>query len=156
MLTQIKSSTIESVWNDSEKQVIAEVVNQALELNLNYTQIIGCVKKDSDIQIIWKAENTLYSFWFGTSWMQEQVKSKRAEKALFKACTHYQVKAIASDVCLNTFVVEKSNVFLAVIGFANQRWWMISRSSASNIPVYFDCPKQAIASLWCLEVGVIK
>jgi hypothetical protein len=73
-------------WTVKQRTVIAKIVNLALNLELKYEDIVGCVTQDGQCAVYWKAEGDRCFFWFDLMQMREWVRLFTIEYDLHRAC----------------------------------------------------------------------
>jgi|GEM_PF-6608102 glycerol kinase len=62
-------------WTIAEREIIAEIVNEAIGLKLQASNVIGCVTDIDSCTVIWNGEHR-QAITFALSWFSRRVKSK--------------------------------------------------------------------------------
>lgn len=141
-------------WTIEQRQIIAEILNEALTLSLDAEAIIGCTTHGDKVVVHWKWGDERQHFWFLISWFRSRVEILKKERELVKECARQNLQVLPSSEKTRAFAIVKNNRFLGVIGF-NSRGWYITRISGNGRPVYVKSLDDAVLSLWMLEVAIV-
>jgi hypothetical protein len=72
-------------WTLEQREIIAAIVNDALTIKLEASDVVGCVVEGDDVHVIWNGEFR-QSFWFGREWFRDRVAAKKQELELRVEC----------------------------------------------------------------------
>lgn len=150
-------------WTIKQRQILAEIVNDATGFTLPAHLIIGVVI-DS-----YKNQATIYweggCYCFDRHLLKELVKEKLAISRVRQRSAIANLPVIAEcrkrgliakkSITKDAFIVStNSGGFVGIISYG-QNGWYVTRSSGNGCPIFVNNLADAVLSLWMLEVAVI-
>ncbi|BDA75844.1 hypothetical protein CAL7716_100100 (plasmid) [Calothrix sp. PCC 7716] len=140
-------------WTLQQRQIIAEIVNEALTLSLDHSAIVGAITNDSEVLIVWKYRLKRYTFWFDLTWFRERVQFKKASQELAAECKKRNFAILPTFNMEEGWYIVKSvgNRYVGQIAWVDGVWMI--RTFNTDWGNAGQQVHNAIFSLWMLEVG---